>query len=78
MECYASTAREFDTAPRVFEGQWHGRHSIHCTGAAFNRWNDERNVNVNRNDNDWNDNWWFAGLRNLLHFSPVLMGEFCF
>lgn len=39
-------------------------------GAAFNRWNDERNVNVNRNDNDWNDNWWFAGLRNSLHFSP--------
>jgi hypothetical protein len=37
--------------------------------AAFNRWNDKRNVNVNRNDNDWNDNWWFAGLRNSLHFS---------
>jgi hypothetical protein len=30
---------------------------------TFNRWNDDRNVNVNRNDNDWNDNWWFAGLR---------------
>jgi len=40
---------------------------------AFNRWNDdERNVNVNRNDNDWNDNWWFAGCRNSLHFSPRL------
>ena len=38
--------------------------------SAFNRWNDERNANVNRNDNDWNDNWWFAGVRNSLHFSP--------
>lgn len=36
--------------------------------AAFNQWNDdERNVNVNRNDNDWNDNWWFGGVRNSLH-----------
>jgi len=51
-----------------------------CTlKTAFNRdWNDERDVNVNRNDNDWNDNWWFAGRRNLLHFSPgFLPGEFC-
>jgi len=40
--------------------------------AAFNRWNDdERNVNVNRNDNDWNDNWWFAGLRNSFYFSLI-------
>ena|SRR3989339_967153 len=47
--------------------------------ATFNRWNDERNVNVNRNDNDWNDNWWFAGVRNSFHFSPdFLPGEFCF
>jgi len=41
---------------------------------AFNRWNDERNVNVNRNDNEWNDNWWFAGRRNSLHFSPRISG----
>lgn len=31
--------------------------------AAFNRWDDERDVNVNRNDDDWDDDWWFAGLR---------------
>ena len=37
---------------------------LHIT-TAFNLWNDERNVNVNRNDNDWNDNWWFAGLATL-------------
>ncbi|MEJ0001636.1 MAG: hypothetical protein WDN09_00375 [bacterium] len=44
----------------------------------FNRWNDEPNVNVNQNDNDRNDNWWFGGVRNFLHFSPALAGEFCF
>ena len=60
----------FDTALRVFEGQWNRRYSIQCY-ATFNRWNDKRKVNVNRNDNDWNDNWWFAGVRNSLHFSPV-------
>lgn len=45
---------------------------------TFNRWNDERNVNVNRNNDDWNDNWWFGGVRNSFHFSPIKMGEFCF
>src|SRR3989338_6053166 len=39
--------------------------------ATFNRWNDERKLNVNRNDNDWNDNWWFAGVRNSLYFSAL-------
>ncbi len=53
--------------------------TVLCTlWPAFNRWNDKPNVNVNRNDNDWNDNWWFAGVRNSLHFSPALpVGEFC-
>ena len=49
--------------------------------AVFNQWNDERNVNVNRNDNDWNDNWWFAGVSNYTFFSLVrtpASGEFCF
>lgn len=46
---------------------------------AFNRWNDdERNVNVNRNDNKWNDNWWFAGRRYYLRFSlGFRLREFC-
>lgn len=62
----------------AFYGWWHGRHSIQF--ATFNRWNDDkRNVNVNRNDNDWNDNWWFAGLRNSLHFNtPQLRGVVLF
>jgi hypothetical protein len=31
--------------------------------STFRRWNVERYVVVNRNDVDWNDFWWFAGLR---------------
>ena len=40
-----------------------GADGISYNITAFNRWNDERNVNVNQSDNDWNDNWWFAGVR---------------
>ena len=40
----------------------------HICYATFNRWNDERNVNVNRNDNDWNDDWSFAGVPKLSSF----------
>lgn len=47
--------------------------------SAFNRWNDERIVNVNRNDNDWNDNWWFAGRRNCPSLrTPALLRAFVF
>ncbi len=31
--------------------------------AAFDRWCGERRVNVYRDDDDWDDCWWFAGLR---------------
>jgi hypothetical protein len=31
--------------------------------ATFNRWLDRRRVHVNRFDDDWNDYWWFAGVR---------------
>lgn len=31
--------------------------------AAFCRWGGGRRVDVYRNDGDWNDLWWFAGLR---------------
>ncbi len=47
--------------------------------SAFNQWNDERNVNVNRNDNDWNDNWWFVGVRNYpLLRMPAMLRAFGF
>jgi len=63
-----------------FKGWWYRWRFIHCY-LTFNRWNDERNVNCNRNDNDWNDNWFLSGVpapRNSLHFSPRSCGaEFC-
>ncbi|MEA2701435.1 MAG: hypothetical protein QOE22_144 [Candidatus Parcubacteria bacterium] len=31
--------------------------------AAFDRWDDDRGVSVNRSDNDWLGYWWFAGRR---------------
>ena len=47
----------------------------HTCYATFNRWNDERNVNVNRNDNDWNDTWSFAGVPKLSSFlAPQFRG----
>jgi len=61
------------------KGWWHGWDRAQF--ATFNRWNGKPNVNVNRNDNDWNDNYVFGGVRNSLHFSPpqacLLAGEFC-
>ena len=31
--------------------------------AAFDRWDDERDVGVYRDGHGWNDGWWFAGRR---------------
>ena len=31
--------------------------------ATFYRWRDERELGVDRNDSDWSDRWWFAGVR---------------
>ena len=31
--------------------------------SAFHHWDDERDVNVDRDGYDWIDDWWFAGLR---------------
>ena len=46
---------------------------------AFNRWNDERNVNVNRNDNNWNDNGAFAwSLPKFSSFLPRFLGGVLF
>ena len=61
-----------------FKGQCNRRRIALCY-ATFNRWNDERNVNGNRNDNDWNDNWSFAGVPTLSSFltPPVGGVEFC-
>ena len=48
----------------------------HICYATFNVWNDERNVNVNRNDNDWNDKWSFGGGPKLSSFlTPLRRGR---
>jgi hypothetical protein len=31
--------------------------------AAFDRWDDERDVHVDRHDDGWDARWWFAGCR---------------
>ncbi|OHA80880.1 MAG: hypothetical protein A2675_02195 [Candidatus Yonathbacteria bacterium RIFCSPHIGHO2_01_FULL_51_10] len=48
--------------------------------AAFRRWDGERLVYVDRSGHVWRDDWWFAGVRNSLHFSPnyFVLGEFLF
>jgi hypothetical protein len=38
--------------------QWKDSSGNYCC-AIFNRWNDERNMNVCRNDNRWYGHWWF-------------------
>jgi len=76
---------EYDTTPRVFKGWWQGRHSIHNDAngnpQALNLWSndDKRKLNLNycKLQNRWNRNCVFAR-RNLFHFSPYLLGEFCF
>jgi len=35
-------------------------------------------VNVNRNKNDWNDNWWFGGVRKSLYFPHLFKVGFLF
>lgn len=44
---------------------------------TFNRWNDKRNVNCNRNDNDWNDNWWLSGVPQLSSFQQPRLTRGC-
>lgn len=39
---------------------------------------DRRKLNLNWFDEDWNDYYRFAGVRNSSHFSPAFAGEFCF
>jgi len=46
--------------------------------ATFNCWNDERKVNVNRNTGDWNDNWWFGGVRHSFLSPSLIGGSFLF
>ncbi len=43
--------------------QWKNKAGKYCF-ADFRRWNgDERNVVVSQRDRDWDDRWWFGGVR---------------
>lgn len=41
---------------------WKDKNGKWCY-AAFGRWSGERDVSVDRDGNDWDDFWWFAGRR---------------
>lgn len=53
--------------PAFADDKPHGTHwkdsSDKWCFAAFFRWRGERGVSVGRSDRDWDDRWWFAGLR---------------
>ena len=66
---------EYCTAPRVFEGQWQRWLIVQCY-AIFNRNDGKRRVNVNRNDNRWNRNYRFAGVRKSLISPRLRFGSF--
>lgn len=56
-----------ETDPAFADTHPHATHWKDVKGnwcyTAFDRWDDgERLVNVGRNDDDWDDYWWFAGL----------------
>lgn len=62
-----SVAAVNEADPAFADEKPHGTHWKDAKGnwcyAAFRRWHGERWVNVNRNGCDWNDRWWFAGVR---------------
>ncbi|CAN5115821.1 hypothetical protein BH11PAT3_BH11PAT3_2740 [soil metagenome] len=51
--------------------------ALHMCYAIFNRNGDKREVNVNSNDNRWNRNYRFGGVRNSLLSSSLWWGSFC-
>jgi hypothetical protein len=56
-----------EAAPAFADETPHGTHWKDVNDkwcfATFHRWSGKRSVNVNRHDNDWDDYWWFAGVR---------------
>lgn len=49
--------------------QWTDSSGKFCF-ATFGRWRGGRSVGVGRDDGDWHDNWWFAGLRKVSALNP--------
>lgn len=62
-----SVAAVNEADPAFADGKPHGSHWKNSDGkwcfVAFDLWGVERNVRVLRGDGDWDDLWWFAGLR---------------
>jgi hypothetical protein len=58
---------EKNTKDKMDEMMYVGTHWKDAKGnwcyAAFNCWDDEREVYVSRYAYDWRDRWWFAGVR---------------
>lgn len=54
--------------------QWKDKSGEFCF-AAFNRWRDERSVDVSRRG-DWDDDWWFAGVRKHPDLRPSDLSSF--
>lgn len=51
-----------DDERKYFATQWKDADGNYCY-AAFDRWGGERYVDVGRDGLDWDDYWWFAGVR---------------
>lgn len=62
-----SVAAVNEADPAFADEKPHGTHWKDAKGnwccAAFGRWGDRRGVYVSRNGSDWDDSWWFAGVR---------------
>lgn len=59
---YDATHRENLDEMKYVGTQWKDTDGKWCF-ATFIRWSVERSVDVDRSGGDWNDDWWFAGLR---------------
>lgn len=62
-----SLAKVNEDDPAFGDEKPNGTHWKNADGkwcfATFSRWRDGREVRVNRSDDDWVVNWWFAGVR---------------
>lgn len=62
-----SVAAVNEADPAFADEKPHGTHWKDAKGnwcyASFRRWGDRRRVYVDRDDFDWADGWWFAGVR---------------
>ena len=62
-----SVAAVNEADPAFADEKPHGTHWKDAKGnwcfATFGRWFDEREVGVDRDDDAWDDGWWFAGVR---------------